>query len=451
MSKCACVRLACVGLLIANLGCSSKKEPTYATYVPPAGAGGSGSSEKDASDCGFATGYEQVSVPDPAALTDDGHVAMVLDGTANPMVAWVRFDRTAPTLYFRGYDSGSCQWLPPITIDQVGNVSATRGRQVTMSRDPASGRLAIAYQVIDATYNRALKLAQSDDNGITWSTETVVQNPVDDTSKGVSRPTVMLRNGVTYFAYYQIYLYSRLGERSSENGGFILLSRADGSSAFSSAAVPPAPDATLAGSEDFAPSLALRSDGTAALAYFAVTDKTATNLRVLYYESGRTASSVVFDSLQQADTSVDVSLALCADGPCLAASLQRGADDLNQSQIWFARSRDGIEWSLPTELPKDGDDAMGPDLSLAVTDSALSIASNSADGTGIHRCGAPKLTQSTSLDGGADTWTTCGPELGTSGDITSAGRYVQLAYTPLMKRVAAFATQRQGVWVWREP
>ena len=292
-------------------------------------------------------------------------------------------------------------------------------------------------------------LAESDDNGATWSKGSVAENPPRNTSQGVSLPAVVMKNGKTYFAYYQFLLYSATGNPASDNSGFVLMIRNGVSGAFVSQNVPAVSGASLPGSEPFAPALAVADSGDVGFATFALADDTATNLQLIYYHSTVNKSSVVFDSRNQPNSYANVSLVFQNDSPQLAAYLDRVPTNANQSMIWSSGSDDGTVWSTPVQLPMDGGDAMGPDLALAAFgDKTLSVASNHASGSGIHQCGAPKI--STSMDDGS-TWTTCGPAINTIGSITYAGRYVQLAYAPNGKRVAAFSVVRQGVWVWREP
>ncbi len=451
MNQRSCLVLPTVALVLLTSGCSSKSSEPPASYYAPAssGSGGSHQTAPDASTCRVKTGYERVSALDTDSFTDDGHVAMVLDQDGSPMVAWVAYDRSATTLYFAAYDGDTCRWLPRVAIDQVGNLDATNSRQVSMTRDASTGRLGIAYQVIDAQYNRTVMLAQSDDNGATWSKETVAENPPRNTSKGVSLPAVVMKNGTTYVAYYQFLLYSATGNPASNNSGFVLMIRNGVSGTFVSKNVPAVSGASLPGSEPYAPALAVADSGDVGFATFALSGDTATNLQLIYYQSTDNKSSVVFDSKDQPNSQANVSLVFQNNSPRLAAYLDRDRANTNQSMIWSSSSDDGTVWSTPIQLPMDGGDAMGPDLALAAFgDKTLSVASNYASGSGIHQCGAPKI--STLTDDGS-TWTTCGPAINTIGAITYAGRYVQLAYAPNGKRVAAFSVVRQGVWVWREP
>ena len=161
----------------------------------------------------------------------------------------------------------------------------------------------------------------------------------------------------------------------------------------------------------------------------------------------------MFDSLQQPNAVAEVSLVFEGTSPRIAASLERtstdGGNNDADSNVWFSSSNDGETWTAPVELPMDGSDAMGPDVALAADGKGnLSIATNHGSGSGAHQCGAPKI--SNSADDGTS-WATCGPALGSSGIVEYAGRYVQLAYQPNGKFIAAFAAERDGVWVWRQP
>ena len=458
MRTCTRLALALVELALFAFGCSSKSSPP-ASYFPHqdasigTGTGGSRHRGSDASTCTAKSGYEQVATLDADWLTDDANVAMVIDGDGNPMVVWEAFDQSVTTLYFRAYVQSTCTWLPAVSIDMVGKVSATQDREVTMTRDASNGQLGVAYQVIDASDNRILILAQSGDNGATWTKEIVVQNPPADTSKGVARPTIAMKNGTTYFAYYQIYLYSTYGANSSSSSGFVLLTRTGSSGPFTSMNIPAVTGANLPGSEPLPPSLAIDDNGAAGLAYFVLTDTTGGNLQLNYFHTARDKSVAVFDSQQRSNDVADVSLIFEGNSPRLAASLARANNDAGQdstsSKIWFSSSDDGIIWSAPIELPTDGSDAMGPDVALTARgNGTLSIASKYTSGGGVLRCGAPNISTGV---GDGTIWATCNPVPGTGKSFDRAGSYVQLAVQPSGKLIAAFAAERQGVWVWREP
>jgi hypothetical protein len=470
----SCTRLALVAAEMAlfAVACSSKSSPP-AGHAPSnnagagagsgtggraggggqTGAGGSGNAAAGTESCTTKTGYEQVAALDSDWLADSADVSMAIDGDGSPMVAWVAFDISATTLYFTAYEPTTCQWSSPVSVDALGGVSPADDREVTMTRDASDGHLGIAYQVVDSASNRTLMLAQSDDDGATWSKETVVQSPPGDTIRGVERPTVVIRNGITYFAYYQFYLYSWAGNNSSNNSGFVLLTRTDNSGSFTSVNIPPVDGAALPGSEQYPPSLAVDDAGEAGLAYFALTDDAATNLQLNYFHTEQGKSVAVFDSQHKPNYDADVSLVFEGNRPRLAASLDRDGNDGGTndtgSTIWFSGSDDGTVWFTPVELPMDGSDAMGPDVALATGgDGKLSIASNFSGATGNHKCGAPKISTS-SNDG--TSWVTCGPSTSGAELLSHAGSFVQLAYQPSGKRIAAFSAQGQGVWVWREP
>jgi len=438
-------------LAVSNVACSPKSPaPAPSGYAPlQGGSGGTNQTQPDASTCKTKLGYAQVAALDSDALTDNGQVAMVLDQGGNPMVAWVVFDAALTALRFSAYDSTSCQWTLPVQVDELGSLAATKDREVTLTRDASTGRLGLAYQMIDDSANQSLMLAQSNDGGVTWSKEVVAKSPDADPGRGVSRATVAMKDGRTYLAYYQTHLYASVGSYGSLNSGFVLLMRDTPDGPFAATNVPAVGDTSLPGSEPFPPSLAIDSSGAAGLAYFALTDNAGQNMRVAYYHTVLGESVTVFDSGSQLNSVADVSLIFQESQPRIAASLQRGNSEATNSKVWFSRSDTGSTWSEPVELPLDGGDMMGPDVALAASsDGWLSIATNYGSGNGMHQCGAPKLSLS---DDAGDTWATCGPAINGAGEITYAGRYVQLAYDSRGKRVAAFATSRVGVWVWREP
>ena len=141
MKQRSCLVLPTVALALLTSGCSSKSSEPPASYYTPASSdsGSSHQTSPDASTCRVKTGYEQVAALDTDSFTDDGHVAMVLDQDGSPMVVWVAYDRSATTLYFAAYDGDTCRWLPRVAIDEVGNIDATGGRQVSMTRDASNG------------------------------------------------------------------------------------------------------------------------------------------------------------------------------------------------------------------------------------------------------------------------------------------------------------------------
>ena len=429
--------LSVTALALGVLGCSSNSPSTSADGGP----GGDGAT------CTPPTGYEQVAAPDADVTQEDAHLAMVLDGAGNPMIAWVAYDQSGTKLYFVAYDGATCTWRPRVQIDVVGDVDYTRDREVTMARDPSNGHLGIGYQIVDTSGGTKVMLAQSDD-GTTWTSEMVAQRLASEPGS-VLRPTVAMKNGKTYYVYYQDYLWAAGGSNSSDSSGFIFGVRSGTSGSFTTTNVPAVAGATLPGCETLPPSIAIDDAGAAGLAFFARTDDATPNLRVVYYSSASGLSVSVFDSQGTQHDGGDVSLVFEGTKPRLAATLERGTNDSNNSRVWFSASNDGSTWSAPVEMPMDGGDAMGPDVSMAAGgNGALTIATNYGGGNGVHTCGAPKL--STSSDDGSG-WATCGPVPDPAGQVGYAGGFVQLAYAPSGKRIAGFVATGLGVYVWREP
>jgi|GEM_PF-4116399 len=389
-----------------------------------------------------------------------GHVAMALDEQGNPELAFIGYDPNGDgdvsdsALYFDAYDPDSCSWKAPVQLDVVGYVDDSRDREVTMARDASTGALLIAYQTIDQLGDQTseIKLAQSTDNGATWTTEQVARDRATDyaTDNTVSRPIVAMRDGKTFLAYFETWILSGSATTDSDAATYHLRSRTGLAGTFSDTLVPKVSGALLPGSESYVPGLAIDSAGNAGFAYVAATDDETYNLQVCYFASNQTASVAVFDSLDTQDDGPEVSLAFDGTKPRIAASLQRGEDDA--TALWFSASDDGATWGAPIQVPNDGADGMGADLDLKL-DAAGDpwIAVHRSSNSGETQCGTPKLSTRT---GTAD-FSTCGPPLDQMPSFNDYdGDFVQLGFTPEGKRVMAFSSTysraQNNIVVWRQ-
>lgn len=437
---------------------------TFLSAVAAVGCGnGNGNGDGGSQSCAPKTGYETAVALGAAGKGDYGHSAMVLDGSGQPMLAFVAYDPNGDgdasdtTVDFVSYDRATCTWNAPIVVDVSNDVDSTREREVTLTRDPANGQLGIGYMIIDpdnANLNKVM-LAQSGDNGVTWTKEMVAQGTDSPDEHDVSRPTVAMKDGETYFVYYRTWDLSSSASNGSDANAFHLLARSGTSGAFNDTIVPGVGDGTLPGASNGPPALAIDADGHAALAFIANTDDDSYTRRVTYYKAGAAHSVGVFDSLDAQNDGWGVSLAFEGDKPRIAAALQRGDTDSDNSMIWFSKSDDGTTWTAPVELPLDGSNGMGEDLSIAANGKGeLSIATRmGSSGGDDSTCGAPKLA--TSNDDGK-TWATCGPALAPDTQAFFAGDDVMMAYAPNGKRVmgwfdTASDDPYSGIVVWREP
>jgi hypothetical protein len=423
---------------------------------PDAASSGDGSMHACTPKSGF-----DVAVPGSSPLSSDEFTAMVLDDAGDPQIAFIAEDpngdgnQSEDALYFVAYDDATCTWKTPVMVDTVGDVDSTRDREVTIARDASTGQLAIGYQVVGrlSEYSTQVMLAQSGNGGSAWTSEEIASDEANmytnDTS--VDRATVAMRNGKTFFAYFESSILAGSESNDSDADGFYLLSRTGTSGAFSGGIVPPVAGATLPGAESIPPGLAIDDAGNAGFLYYAHTDDTTGNLRVCYYASTQPSAVAVFDSEGMQNDSPDLVLAFEGNKPRIAATLMRGATDA--TAVWFSASDDGVTWGAPVQIPRDGGDGMGSDLSLALDGTGNpSVALRLGSTSGSSTCGRPKLATGVGLT----SFTTCGPALNDPiyGD-GFVGDNVQLAFAPSGKRVMAFAASSddtiKGLIVWREP
>lgn len=409
--------------------------------------------------CTPATGHESAVPLGAIGSSRYSDTAMVLDDQGNPLIAFVApdpnddGDRSDTALYFVSYDAKTCTWNAPVRVATTGDIDTTRDREVTLTRDPSTGQLGIGYQVVGllSDYSTQVMLAQSSDGGRTWSSEEIARDGATEfaTDNTLTRPTVAMKNGKTFFAYYETWVLSGAASNGSDANAFHLLSRTGTSGAFTDTLVPPVADAPLPGAEGDVPALAIDDEGNAGFVYLASTSDDSANLRVCYYRSGQPNAVAVFDSLDQQNDGSGLSLVFEGTQPRIAVALERG-DDPDGSSIWFSSSSDGAAWSTPVELPKDGGDGMGWNLAIASNGKGqLSIAAESESSNGERSCGAPKLA--TSNDDGSS-WSTCGPSDADGGYL---GAYVQMAVDANGKRILVSSegddVAATGVSVWREP
>lgn len=124
-------------------------------------------------------GFSQVYAT--TASRDGLHTTLVLDGDDAPMVAFIREDPANPdnnALLFTRFDSATSAWTTPVVAAaNIGRVDSNPTRlQAQLARDPATGRLGIAFQKTEqfcgpAAGNKetTVHITFSTDRGATWS------------------------------------------------------------------------------------------------------------------------------------------------------------------------------------------------------------------------------------------------------------------------------------------
>jgi hypothetical protein len=399
-----------------------------------------------------------------AVGSEYAHESMVLGANDEPMIAFIAYgdDRAASFLYFVSYDPATCSWRAPVKIDQVYDVNDNPTlREVTLTRDPVSGQLGIAYYVMSPTGSPSgdtlVMLAQSSDGGATWTKEQVAHDdlvPDDNDAHSLAFPAVAMANGRTVFAYYRNYsLQGSCGDAKSYCNGWTVLTRTGTTGPFAGGAV--TASSAFPGGESMSAALAIDPTGQkAGLAWYSRNSDEDPTLVVNYLEVGQTHAVKVFDSAGKGNDQPAIALAFDRSQPRIAAALERTADDTG-SAIWFSSSSDGTTWTAPAELPTDKGDDMSSYLAIAADQKgALTIA---VDFDGSHDehgdCGGPKLVTTSDLTAFA----TCGADPDPAHPVGFAGIYVTAAYAKSGKRVLAFdyptasAGLEAGVVTWREP
>jgi hypothetical protein len=202
------------------------------------------------------------------------------------------------------------------------------------------------------------------------------------------------------------------------------------------------------------PSLSeLRLDATGApgLVYIADDDVLAYNRQVIYTKAGAPGSAVVvFDS--QGTQNDDPSVSLAYDGvkPRVVAHLV--ADTLDTYDMRFSSSDDGVTWTAPLPLPRDGNDHTAWFQSLAIdSKGGAAIAAYINGGQGDSTCGGPRVLRSSDLDA----WTACGADQ--TKMVAVNGEWVQAYFAPgdklsiVTTGLLVDETGKSGLLFWREP
>lgn len=442
-------RLSCLVALLVLASCERPK-PTW--------DGGEEDAGTDAgTDAGRVRGDEpptgySLALPIPAnapAATRFGvSAAAALDQFSHPMVAGITVDPngdstlTDNALVFTrwsGVDGGT--WEPPLTVEVVGAIDLSHpNRQVSLARDPDTGRLGLAY----VASSGALRLGTSDDEGAHWTLENA-------TAPGgtVSNPALGMKGGTLHLAWYD-------GAARSAAGGVKYAKRV-GSGTWSEELAPLA--AGFDGDAAGPLALALDSTGKPGVALVQTTTSGPT-VAIAFWRPGTASAAKVADSqgtANAAGTAQQPSVSLTFEGelPRLAWHLATPTPD---AQLWFAKASDaaGTTWATPVAMPRNGLSS-NPEgtqwyQAVAVDGAKVAIASNYAQVGPAQLCGGPKLSRSN--DGVS--FTTCAPD--TLRTFGYAGQFPSLFFHRAGKLTLLFnyevrsnPTVGGGVVMWREP
>lgn len=383
----------------------------------------------------------KVAVPLPAdagASTRFVSVAAMPDQFGQPMMAFVVEDPNGDLnwddnrVVFTRWNGTDKAYQAPRTIETIGGGAFEHpNRQVSIARDPDSGRIGVAYV---KPQDNAVRFAFSDDEGLNWSLLTVSDTP---RAALMSNPVLAMKGGTTHLAWLQgsdVVYRKRVGS----SGSFVDLS----------------PSGVTSGWRSLA--MALDAAGEPALAFFTVSNTVSADL--VFMRVGGTASVVA--SADMLDLSLperapSVSMAFSGTTPHLAYHLRKSADAA-ATELWYLESNDtGTTWAAPVAIPRnatatDSHSTRFYQALVIETSGRVSIAAPwSAIGTQTN-CVGPKLARST--DG--TSFTTCSPS---GSPIQRGGDWMNLWQYKAGKLSMVFSYDSRanpslgaGVIAWRE-
>lgn len=448
-----------VGLVVVSALMACPASPPGADAGTGGGAGGGGGGAADAG-LSIPTGPSvAVALPSGAGTGDFGNdVSMALDANDHPMLSysWSRpgGDVAQGGVYFVRWDPGTGAWGTPVKVDTVGPVFSNAPlRHTAVAFDASTGVIAVAYgrfntrtpprnELVYSTH-----LALSTDGGRTFTTELVSERQdMTSGSEEAYLPALKLAGGRTHLAYFQRWQRCTSGSGSDCHAAWYV-TRTGNTGAFTRTLAPLTTG--TAGNRALPLSLALDSQGNPGLAYF-LGETAGNNTTLAFWRPGSATAVAVFDSAGVQNDAPALSLAFAGVAPRVVAALDAVANPT--ADLRFSSSADGVTWTAPVLVPRDGGQNVSSYVALSIAGGATALAAYNGGGSSAGTCGAPKLSRSADLT----TWTTCGVDKATLD--SGAGRYVNLAHTAAGKLVMAFhypvttnAAVPAGVVVWREP
>lgn len=325
---------------------------------------------------------------------------MTLDSNGDPAIVYsvaspnnVNGEDTSADsfLEFVGWDRTKYAWKAPSRVGFLGNGTPTGGgsNNYSFSRDAVTNTWGVAtlFNAADSAFTE-LRVYSSTDNGVNWKTTAAFV----DYSYGLSNPSIALGGGNIHLSFYQSY-----------NGIRYLTGKLSDAPDKWTLTLAPLP----AGADDYRTEnhLTLDANGKPGLAFWTI--QGSYNSILAFWRPGAAAATVILDSNQVQNDSVEVKLAFYGTQARVAAQVVR--DDRGPSgydRFFWVAAQNGDGFALPVGLPSDGNSDLGYG-SFAIGSSGQGALVSSAVGgnSGGVQCGSPKLTRSTNLVN----WTTCSP------------------------------------------
>lgn len=392
-----------------------------------------------------------LALPAGAAATTilGAHVSSTGDQFGQPLIAALYEDPNGDATYddsrviFSRWDGQAKAFTEPTTVEVVGGtatVGAIPNRDLSISRDPDTGRIAIAYI---KPQDGSVRLAVSDDDGVNFSLSTV------SSGNAPSNATVIVSGGKTWVAWIE--------------AGTVQLRTRSGDDAFTPSTAPGA-HVTLG-----TVSLQLDAAGHAGVAWVNSEATGTAPSSIAFWRPGSSTATTV-DTTPLTDFSKptfrpSVSLAFDGEVPVVAYHLRKEPEAAQPDptiELWFARATDasGSSWGAPVAIPRNSTGSVSNTTAwfqaIDVQASRVVIAADWAANGATSACRGPKLAVST--DDGA-TFQTCSPGGQTmASPVTLGGNWISLwPYSPTKETIVFAYDSRAnpllgpGVVMWREP
>lgn len=386
----------------------------------------------------------------PASAHLGPHVASAGDQFGQPLIAALYEDPNGDGTFddnrvvFTRWDGAARAFTMLKTIEVVGGGSSDvdrPSRNISIARDAATGRIAIAY--IKAQDN-TVRLAVSDDEGANFSLSTVSDVP---RAALMSNPSLAMAGGNAHLAWLQ---------------GSDLMYRKRLAGAATWTDVPAGP--IVAGGRSI--SLALDADGNAGIAFFVSTGLGTADLA--YWRTSASAMVAVSGNMIDLSVSRDrepsVSLTFVGNVPHVAYHLRAVAPlamNDNTAELFYAKADapEASTWSV-IPIPRNGNATTFHTtrwyqaLTIDAT-GRVNVAANFGASGAQSNCGGPKLSRAT--DGMS--FQTCAP----AGFPTQfAGEWISMWPHRAGKQTIVFAYDtptgsrsnpnlKPGIAMWREP
>jgi hypothetical protein len=330
--------------------------------------------------------------PNSNAAGDYGYdLSLVLDRNGDPAFAFVfndpnqNSDSTATELLFRSWNRALYKWNPIVNVATVGDIANSFRPSISLAFDSSTGVFAIAAE----NGNDNMLRVYTSSTGTSWTNKATI--PSQNSAYG---PSLALAGGNLYLAYSvsAVGLQYTTGKLSSDPATW-------------QTTVAPVPANTDLADVGAAPSLALDSSGTPAIAYYAPDTSESYNNILFFWRPTASAPIKVLDSQGQ-ETDVAVKMEFFQKNPRITTYVQRQDAGYGVGDH-FVRSDDGGN-TWPAQniivIPPDGTSSTDYPFDMAIgsqDQGAIFFGQNS--GTGDAVCGNPKLSLSTDLTH----WSTC--------------------------------------------